>query len=328
MAEITKPDLSLVWASAGDVLKPSDSKIQSGWAVEIPPRQWFNWLDNRQDQAIAHINQHGIPVWDDKTEYQAGKSYVQGSDGNIYRAVTTNTNVNPVGDNTNAWSAFNSVSTGTAVFTANGSFTVPGGVTTIYVSASAGGAGGGGGAGYRSTGAPGGGGGGAGQSVFKQPLAVTPGQIINITIGGAGTAGNGGATGSGGGDGTNGGNTTLVSNSVSILTLTGGISGKGGGKSGNINAGGFGGNFGATDGGDNYSSTSGGTATGNGGAGGGGPFGTAGGGARAGTGATNVLAAQPIGYGVGGGGGGGTYGAAGSGRSGQAGRPGIVILEW
>ena len=324
MAEITKPDLSLVWASAGDVLKPSDSKIQSGWAVEIPPRQWFNWLDNRQDQAIAHINQHGIPVWDDKTEYQAGKSYVQGSDGNIYRAVTTNTNVNPVGDNTNAWSAFNSVSTGTAVFTANGSFTVPGGVTTIYVSASAGGAGGGGGAGYRSTGAPGGGGGGAGQSVFKQPLAVTPGQIINITIGGAGAAGSAGSSGSGGSDGGNGGNTTLASNSTTILSLSGGVSGKGGGKSGSVNAGGFGGNYGGQDGGDSITDSK---ACGNGGSGGSTAFGTGGGGSRATNVAINTVAGLPIGYGAGGGGGGGNYGS-GAGRSGQAGRPGIVILEW
>lgn len=98
MAEINLPDMSLLWASAGDVLKPSDSKIQQGWAPEVPPRQWFNWLDNRQDEAIAHIAQHGIAVWSDTIEYQAGKSYVQGSDGIVYKAITTNTNVNPVGN--------------------------------------------------------------------------------------------------------------------------------------------------------------------------------------------------------------------------------------
>jgi len=108
MAEITKPDLSLIWASSGDVLKPSDSKIQSGWAVEIPPRQWFNWLDNRQDQAIAHINQHGIPVWDDTTEYIAGKSYVQSpASGEIFRAVQTNIGRNPDTDaNDTYWESF------------------------------------------------------------------------------------------------------------------------------------------------------------------------------------------------------------------------------
>lgn len=98
MAETTLPDLSLIWSSAGDILKPSDSKIQQGWQAEVPPRQWFNWLDNRQDQAIAHIAQHGIAVWSDVLEYQAGKSYVQGSDGLVYKALTTNTNTNPVGN--------------------------------------------------------------------------------------------------------------------------------------------------------------------------------------------------------------------------------------
>lgn len=104
MAETTLPDLSLIWSSAGDILKPSDSKIQSGWAAEVPPRQWFNWLDNRQDQAIAHIAQHGIAVWSDTLEYQAGKSYVQGSDGSLYKAITTNTDVNPVGNSGADWS--------------------------------------------------------------------------------------------------------------------------------------------------------------------------------------------------------------------------------
>lgn len=106
MAEILLPDLSLQWASAGDILKPSDSKIQQGWAPEVPPRQWFNWLDNRQDEAIAHIAQHGISVWSDIIEYQAGKSYVQGSDGIVYKAITTNTNTNPVGNVGDWQSAF------------------------------------------------------------------------------------------------------------------------------------------------------------------------------------------------------------------------------
>lgn len=103
MAEINLPDYTLLWASAGDVLKPSDNKIQQGWSPEIPPRQWFNWLDNRQDEAIAHIIQHGIPVWSDKIEYQTNKSYVQGSDGNIYVSTALSVNQNPVTDVTNSY---------------------------------------------------------------------------------------------------------------------------------------------------------------------------------------------------------------------------------
>lgn len=99
MAEILKPaNLSLTWASGGDILDPGTTKYATGWQVEIPPRQWFNYLDNRQDEAIAHINQHGIAVWDANTEYQANKSFVTGSNGSLYRALTTNTNIDPVTD--------------------------------------------------------------------------------------------------------------------------------------------------------------------------------------------------------------------------------------
>lgn len=117
MAEIQKPsDINKIWASSGDVLAPSDSKIATGWQVEIPPRQYFNYIDNKQDQAIAHINQHGISVWDSATEYQysssGSKSLCMGSNGVIYRAKQVNTNQNPVTDTTNAYweTAFASVS--------------------------------------------------------------------------------------------------------------------------------------------------------------------------------------------------------------------------
>lgn len=103
MAEISLPDLSLQWASAGDVLKPSNSKIQQGWQVEIPPRQWFNWYQNRTDLAICHIAQHGISAWSPFIEYQAGKSYVQGSDGDVYRALITNVGIDPVVDTSQSW---------------------------------------------------------------------------------------------------------------------------------------------------------------------------------------------------------------------------------
>lgn len=105
MAQILKPtNLSLTWASGGDVLNPGDTKYATGWQVEIPPRQWFNYLDNRQDTALAHINQHGVAAWDSGTEYQEDKSYVQGTtNGTIYRCVQTHTNQNPETDVTNTY---------------------------------------------------------------------------------------------------------------------------------------------------------------------------------------------------------------------------------
>lgn len=87
MAEISKPDYRNIWASGGAIVSPSDTKWSTGWTSEVPPFQWENAIQNRQDVMLAHINQHGIPRWDALTEYFAGQSYVLGSDGFVYKAV-------------------------------------------------------------------------------------------------------------------------------------------------------------------------------------------------------------------------------------------------
>lgn len=90
MALINKPDYSEIWASGGSIVEPSDVKKQTGWTAEVPPYQWENWIQNRQDQMLAHINQRGIAAWSADTDYEAGGlSYVQGSDGEIYRSVAS-----------------------------------------------------------------------------------------------------------------------------------------------------------------------------------------------------------------------------------------------
>lgn len=100
----SKPSFNSVWASSGEKVAPSQAKISQGWVVEIPPHQYENWIANRQDQMLAHINQYGIAEWDSSTEYQANKSYAQGvTTGNVYRALTTNTGVNPETDANNNW---------------------------------------------------------------------------------------------------------------------------------------------------------------------------------------------------------------------------------
>lgn len=105
MPNILKPNkLNLLWASGGDILDPGDTKYQTGWGVEVPPRQWENYIQNKQDQAIAHINQHGIAVWDAETEYQANTSYAQGqTNGTIYRAKLTHSGQNPELDTLNTY---------------------------------------------------------------------------------------------------------------------------------------------------------------------------------------------------------------------------------
>ena len=104
MPLFSKPQFNNVWANGGTKLSPDVSKISVGWVVEIPPYEFDNWIQNRQDALLAHINQVGVPMWDPTVEYQAGKSYIQGTtSGVIYRAVTTNTNINPELDIQGNW---------------------------------------------------------------------------------------------------------------------------------------------------------------------------------------------------------------------------------
>ena len=84
---------------------------------------------------------------------------------------------------------------GYQLFTTSGTFTVPTGVTSVYVTMCGGGGGGGGGDGASWAGA---GGGGGGSYVNKQ-LTVTPGTGYTITIGAGGSGGAINANGSAGG---------------------------------------------------------------------------------------------------------------------------------
>lgn len=103
MALTTKPTIKNVWAVSGLKVEPSQAKMDTGWIVERPPHQFQNWLQNRLDNFVKHVNEAGIPVWDTLTVYTAGKSYVQGSDGLIYKALTDGAGKDPVANPLN-WS--------------------------------------------------------------------------------------------------------------------------------------------------------------------------------------------------------------------------------
>lgn len=96
MTDIIKYDMTDIWATAGDVVAPDSAKIRAGWGVEVVPRQWWNWFENRQDQNIAYMLQKGFPEWDATTEYINNKSYVQ-RNGVVYKATATTTGVDPTG---------------------------------------------------------------------------------------------------------------------------------------------------------------------------------------------------------------------------------------
>lgn len=210
-------------------------------------------------------------------------------------------------------------------FDISGKFTVPEGVTEVYLSGCAG-AGGGGAGGCRTNTSEfggGGGGGGAGQPVIKQAVTVKPGEVIDVLIGSGGIGGRATAN-AGGSYGGDGGDTKFGS----YLTLTAGSGGvPGGGGSGN--AGGAGGNgyprgSSGNDGiGSGASSSV--IGSGGGGAGASGPYGGGGGGVRSSSGGSAAGNAGYPAYGYGVGGGGGSTGINGAGGTGA---PGLMIVEW
>ena len=104
MANIAKPTtLNTIWASTGTRVDPGITKTNIGWVVQLPPYEYQNWAMNRQDTAIAHINQHGVPEWDVVTEYQGNLSYTQGSNGFIYKCLQTHAGLDPINTNNNLY---------------------------------------------------------------------------------------------------------------------------------------------------------------------------------------------------------------------------------
>ena len=93
MAKITKPDMSIVFASAGSVSPPTSEKLATGWEAEKPPSEQMNYIQNRQDTGISYLMQMGIVEWDGLTEYQAN-SYVSYG-GFVYKSLGVNTNKQP-----------------------------------------------------------------------------------------------------------------------------------------------------------------------------------------------------------------------------------------
>lgn len=242
MAEISKPDYTFLWSSGGAIVAPSNTKIQTGWTAEVPPFQWENWSQNRQDQAIAHVLQHGVAVWDAVTEYQAGKSYVTGSNGKVYVALQTNTNQNPTTDTSEVYWA-DPFKSGFVALTTTSSWTVPPILKLGLKKASVEVYGGGGGGGLRAT-SPGAAGGGQGGIAYKI-VDLTGVSTVAVTIGaggiGATVDGNTGGAGStsdfggfvsatGGTGGTSGAVAQAATGGVGVggtLNTTGGTSGIG-----------------------------------------------------------------------------------------------------
>lgn len=243
---ILKPLIQKLWASGGAIVQPSDIKIETGWTAEVPPHQWENWIQNRQDQYLAHINERGVPEWDSATNYIGGKSYVQGSNGHLYVAVVDNgpsgVVQNPTTDSSEVyWADLTKNNVAYITTTGASSWTVPAILKLGLKRATVEVYGAGGGGGYRTT-SPSSSGGGQGGIAHKTiDLTGVTSVAVNVGVGGAGSAVDG-VDGSAGG-------TTSFGAYVSATGGAGGFSGAsalaaggGNGVSGDLNiAGSFGG---------------------------------------------------------------------------------------
>ena len=188
-------------------------------------------------------------------------------------------------------------------FTANGTFTIPAGVTRIKITVV-----GGGGTGATATGSSpnllGGNGGSGGGAAIKYLTGLTPGNTLAVTVGGVG------------------GTSSVASGTQTITTVsaTGGGTGNGGlGASGDLNIGGSAGGLGSI-------AQSNGNNT-RGGVGGSSIFG---GGGQGQVGSGSLANGTNPGRAYGGGGGGGAFntGCCGGGRTGGAGAAGVVLIEY
>lgn len=84
MALVNRPDFSIKWAEAGNVLEPATEKRELGHVVEKPPYEIVNWIENNQDNGIAYVMQEGISDWSLDQDYSA-TSLVK-YDGIVYKA--------------------------------------------------------------------------------------------------------------------------------------------------------------------------------------------------------------------------------------------------
>ena len=202
--------------------------------------------------------------------------------------------------------------TGLQLFTSSGTFTVPAGITKVYLTMIGGGCAGG------ATGGHGGGGGSSAPALINYPYAVIAGNSYTVTIGAGGV----GAAYS---NGTDGGSTTF-----DTLTIAGGKGGVGGGAGGaSVSATAA---NGVTGGGYNFQSSMAGgvgaaTNNGNGGGGGGSLFGIGGNGATFSGGGT-AGSDGAANTGVGGGGASGDSGSGSTGQKGGNGGSGFVLVQY
>lgn len=84
MALVNRPDYTVKWAESGNKLQPTSEKVELGHVVEKPPYELVNWIENKQDAAIAYVMQEGISDWSLDQDYSATSLVKYG--GIVYKA--------------------------------------------------------------------------------------------------------------------------------------------------------------------------------------------------------------------------------------------------
>lgn len=260
---------------------PGDLKSFSTW-VDKQDDVSAALVNAIQDEVVAIETELGTDVAGSMTDLKSRLAIALAADGAIAKGTSEPVSPAPVEGQmfyntdentfkTYDGASWNAITThGISLYTSDDTFTVPTGVTKVYLTMVGGGGGGGGAA---ASGTNYGGGGASGAWLVNYPFTVTPAAELAIQVGDAGA---GGAAGDN--DGSNG-QATIFDTGGSSITCAGGN----GGKSGSVHTGGVavgGYNAGTPPAGGGYTivSGTGGTATGTtaGGGGGGTPFGSGG----------------------------------------------------
>lgn len=121
-----------LWAYAGTISIPADEKVAIGHVIERPPYEISNYLENRQDQGIAYLLQHGIADWDNITTYP--KFALVKKDGKVYEAIDENDNTDPSANATIWKRAFFSYTEGFNLATVVSNIQTQEGFLSLYVS--------------------------------------------------------------------------------------------------------------------------------------------------------------------------------------------------
>jgi len=97
-----KPNMTDLWAQTGTIIDPGSAKTKTGWVAEIPTFQNENFIQNRQDAFLAHLNDWGgVSEWDTNTTYDIESWARENTTGIVYRSkVTANQGNDPLTETT------------------------------------------------------------------------------------------------------------------------------------------------------------------------------------------------------------------------------------